>query len=301
MYVPEDISMCVVFLMYDSVAHNERRPCGTCAVLSVNQEGRQFDYFVTAKHVISGVQKYTADGVIFLRINTKQGFVDVPTTLSQWKYHRDETVDVAALPIFALANSNDAVAAINNLDIHSYPALLKTEQISGYQICPGFEVFVCGLFSYHIGKSKIVPIIRVGNIAAMPKERVASQFSPTGIEAYLIECRSISGLSGSPVFVLVESTSKPCFFLVGLIHGHFDVPDDQIDASGLDVNANANKRNNVNTGIAMVVPAPKILELLESPEFGEARKEVIRRLTGDLPAHTDAVNGEGKDGRSRWA
>ena len=53
-------------------------------------------------------------------------------------------------------------------------------------------------------------------------------------EAYLIEARSIGGLSGSPVFIPmppfqqingeVTQGSGSLFYLLGLMHGHFDIP-----------------------------------------------------------------------------
>ena len=70
----------------------------------------------------------------------------------------------------------------------------------------GDEVFLTGLFANHIGQQRNLPIIRVGNIALMPEEPV--QHPSLGpIDAYLIEARSIGGLSGSPVFVHLAPTS----------------------------------------------------------------------------------------------
>ena len=43
-----------------------------------------------------------------------------------------------------------------------------------------------------------MPILRMGNLAAYPQERV--QVEGVEMDAYLIEARSIGGLSGSPVF-----------------------------------------------------------------------------------------------------
>jgi hypothetical protein len=63
----------------------------------------------------------------------------------------------------------------------------------------GDAVFITGLFSHHPGKARNLRVIRVGNIAAMPDEPVKTQRGE--MEAYLIEARSLGGLSGSPVFV----------------------------------------------------------------------------------------------------
>jgi hypothetical protein len=82
------------------------------------------------------------------------------------------------------------------------------------------------------------------------------------MEAYLIEARSIGGLSGSPVFVNLgvvrETPDRPPFtlgrvavYLLGLVHGHWDVE------SGLIGEAN------VNMGIAIVTPIQKAAEMIE--------------------------------------
>ena len=60
-------------------------------------------------------------------------------------------------------------------------------------------MFSVGLFTKYFGRSNLIPIVRTGNIAMMPKEKVPlGSFGLT--DAYLIEGRSIGGLSGSPIF-----------------------------------------------------------------------------------------------------
>lgn len=72
------------------------------------------------------------------------------------------------------------------------------------QIGPGDELFLPGLFSPHKEESRNIPIIRTGTIAAMNEEPVPVELPgkiKVLMDAYLAECRSIGGLSGSPVFV----------------------------------------------------------------------------------------------------
>jgi len=66
----------------------------------------------------------------------------------------------------------------------------------------GDETFAIGLFRSHYGQQRNMPVIRVGNIAAMPEEPIAAKYGKDFIEGYLVEMRSIAGLSGSPVFVI---------------------------------------------------------------------------------------------------
>src|SRR5450759_1450503 len=94
------------------------------------------------------------------------------------------------------------------------------------------------------------------------------------IKAYLIEARSMSGLSGSPVFVhsdyalelskaLAKRTISPQgMALLGLMHGHFDVQNLNEDV----VTDDDKPERSVHTGIGVVVPVEKIVETIQHPE-----------------------------------
>jgi hypothetical protein len=102
------------------------------------------------------------------------------------------------------------------------------------------------------------------------------------IDAYLVEARSIGGLSGSPVFVYLgplriknrelqippPSGKFRIFCLMGLMHGHYDVKPlpDEIQADMLN-------KESVNMGIAIVVPSSKILEVLDQPMLKKSREK----------------------------
>jgi len=103
--------------------------------------------------------------------------------------------------------------------------------------------------------------VRVGNLAALDEENVETAMGP--LDAYLIEARSVGGLSGSPVFLnlgtsrykkgqQVTSHRGPIILLLGLIHGHFDVPFAQVVADAESLGLTPEK---INTGIAIVTPA----------------------------------------------
>lgn len=118
----------------------------------------------------------------------------------------------------------------------------------------------------------------------MPEEKVATRKFGE-IDAYLVEARSIGGLSGSPVFVMLGPHSRvdgnACFVnratigLLGLMHGHFDLPEPLEDAVRDDFS-----QESVNVGIAIVVPAERIRELLFSPEFTQRRQAAGLRWRG---------------------
>ncbi|MCH8063984.1 MAG: hypothetical protein IH861_15935 [Chloroflexi bacterium] len=110
----------------------------------------------------------------------------------------------------------------------------------------------------------------MGNIAMMPSEPVPTKLGL--IDAYLIEARSIGGLSGSPAFVR-ETTRLGgigAFHLMGLMHGHWDVPVEMVNDKAGDIEDQAASQA-VNLGIAIVVPAKKIMEVLNRTELVEMR------------------------------
>ena len=108
----------------------------------------------------------------------------------------------------------------------------------------------------------------MGNIAMMPNEPVPTKIGL--IDAYLIEARSIGGLSGSPAFVRETIVGIGNFHLMGLMHGHWDLPVDMVndEASTPD---EPDVSQAVNMGIAIVVPAKKIMEVLNRNELVEMR------------------------------
>ncbi len=161
--------------------------------------------------------------------------------------------------------------------------MLSEEVMRNENIGIGNEVFVTGLFKHHFGGRRNIPIVRVGNIAAMDEEEVWT--SEMGrIKAYLIEARSIGGLSGSPVFVYlggfrlgeesIIARGGSLLFLIGLIHGHYDVSESKIDDAEEDHKMPAN----VNMGIAIVVPWHKILEVFQHPDLVKHHERVSQQI-----------------------
>jgi hypothetical protein len=214
-------------------------------------------YLVTARHNIersNGQQLYASinTGAIggdrvanWLPINTERWFTD-----------EADSVDVA-------------IADWRPSDQHagSYLGILADEFVDGpfdgeplFEIVEGMETATVGLFSYHAGEYRHTPIVRSGNIAAKPFDPIASQRGP--MKGYLIEARSVGGLSGSPVFVgenkFIGFKRQP---LLGLIHGHYDWKEELA----------AETRTTIHTGIAVVTPSSAILRILKSEDCAAGR------------------------------
>ena len=280
MLVPDEVRKCVAFVGYKNAEGMKWAGTAFFVAMQIPYTDRSFGFAVTAKHVIDGIRRKSTDKRVYLRLNFKDADASFSSTeLDEWKTHpNDPSVDVAVMKFFIPGDVTD----------HLYfgsQDFARKDVIKNEGIDIGEEVFFAGLFYGHTGRKKNIPIIRVGNISAMPEEPV---YTPEfgDIEAYLVEARSIGGLSGSPVFVhlgLVRNVDgrvqfatrkEGPYWLLGLMHGHWDVSLLEIDSPQLDDNTS----EKVNVGIGVVVPAYKILEVMNQPLFVEMRRKMAEEL-----------------------
>ena len=264
MRVPDRLLTCVGFITLDS---SEPRYIGTTFIVGVaGKWGNAYPHAVTAKHVAECV-----DGKPYLiGVNFKDGEMGWFGSKLKWWYHPTEpdTVDVA-VTVFTPTPRME-VQYISETDFAT------DKRIKQYDIGVGDEIHVVGLFTQFFGSTKHIPIVRTGNVAMMPSDKLPINGGET--EAYLVEGRSIGGLSGSPVFVrhtvtmpgIAAGTGEPQrisgvsqLHLLGLMHGHWD----------LKVGFNVVQAEAVNMGIAIVIPAQKILDVLYHPELVAMREE----------------------------
>jgi hypothetical protein len=230
-------------------------------------------YLVTARHVIEPLLQ----DEYLIRINLQQGGSNKITvgykSEPHWTFHPDPIVDVAITPwkhrsIYTL----DTTAVIT-------AAFLTAPLVQQGVVGVGDEIFATGLFRHVYGEKRNIPIVRSGNVAMIEADRVPTKHGD--IDAYLVEVRSIGGLSGSPVFVRGHDNQ---IYLMGLMHGHWDVPS-RLDATegekqqpptGENQSAKIKKakepKEAINMGIGIVIPASKILQALFLPEFVELRR-----------------------------
>ncbi len=164
--------------------------------------------------------------------------------------------------------------------------LCSKEKIDEFNIGPGDEVFIAGRFVHHEGTQKNLPTARFGNIAMLPHEPIRHGRGHLQ-ESFLVECRSLAGYSGSPVFLFclplvwdnVRKQPNVPIQLLGLDWGHLHDLEPLIDKAatringGRKVKVNPNWAVESNTGMACVVPAWKILELLNMEDFVKKREE----------------------------
>jgi hypothetical protein len=183
-------------------------------------------------------------------------------------------VDHAPIPLF-------------NFDLYDKAPILQPR----HQIGLGDETFAIGLFRSHHGAQRNIPIVRIGSIAAMPEEPIRTKHGGF-IDGYLIEMRSIAGLSGSPVFVdrpevppmgfMPDPSFRPDpekvnwfrYHFLGLIHGHFDVPSPLEDIA----NEDDTPAIGINTGMGVVIPASMVLETLYQQDLNDERQRLLEEF-----------------------
>ena len=251
--------------------------------------GTSYPAFVTAKHVAKDL-----DGkLIEFIVNKKGGGVMTLSSLdNKWYKHRDDSVDAVVTPLEITPDAD--IVSISTRDFVTSAGLVENK------LGIGDEVFMPGLFVHAPGGEKRnMPILRHGNLAMLPDQpiQVESGFA----EVYLIEARSIGGISGSPVFVrqtvnldVIDQSGKDrtlhgvggSMHLLGLVHGHWDIKESELNT----VHFTHDSQRGVNLGIAVVVPAQKLLEIIvDHPGLIELRENHEAKLRAAISPKPDGV------------
>jgi hypothetical protein len=186
MRVPDRFLTCVGFISHDNPSPQY---LGTTFFVGVaGKYGHAYLHAVTARHVAENVE----GGPFLIGVNFKDGKAGWFSGGSEWWYHPTEPNVDAAVTIFTPTERFDT-------EYIPEAAFATDEAIQNYHIGVGDEISVIGLFTKFSGMTKHFPIVRTGNIAMMPSDKIPDEEGEA--ELYLAEGRSIGGLSGSPVFV----------------------------------------------------------------------------------------------------
>jgi hypothetical protein len=229
-----------------------------------------FGYIVTNRHIIKGDKIKGIQPATVVRLNTIDGKVDcLPIRESDW---------------ISKDNCDLAACQISFRDLHQYRLnsipigrFLTPEIIKDEFIGPGDEIYMLGRFVNHEGRQQNTPCARFGFLAMMPGEPIYHPSNqPREQISFLADIKSIAGYSGSPVFVfdlryhvfgsnIFQRLPRPPW-LLGIDWGNIL---DQKEA---------------NTGLAGVVPAWYLLDLLNCPTFSEQRAIANEQLQKTMDA-----------------
>jgi hypothetical protein len=305
-----DARKCVVFLGIAEDGDPDRfEPLATGFFITwtaFTGPGRSVGYLVTAKHCVTGALSDPFD----IRFNDKDGSFVFHIEQPEWHFHSDPSVDVALLELEPPKES----------DNDRFPDRLAVTHGSVPETFGlGDLVYTVGLFTWHRGRSRNIPLVHAGHIAALPQDdRVLvrdwdepnNRAARKQIEAFVVQCPTMPGSSGSPVFVRrsmpaahhrhwhepesgdnYTPTNWPPngysreVYLLGLWHGAWEI--NEGDVIGMTAVRHP-------AGYGIVVPAYKILEVLDVPKLKERREKLIDRYVqaeeAGLPIADSAPN-----------
>lgn len=245
-------------------------PVGTGFLVGFQKNGFDFNFCVTAHHVVEMIRGDT----VSIRLNRHSGDAStVRAPKSKIFGAKEQALDIAMIGVSIDWTIFDQRVIL--LDRKHHEKVVETV----WRADVGAEVATVGLYSSHFGETKNLPVARIGNIALMPGEPVLTHRGY--VSAYLIEVKSIAGLSGSPVFVNVPNIrvkdgqftylKNDVAIPLGMLTGYHIVAsaEDQIEVPKFQGD-NLPQRDGDdfsiderNTGFAVVVPWERLLDLME--------------------------------------
>jgi hypothetical protein len=282
---------------------------GTGFTVVVEKAGIAFCYLVTADHVARELER-AKEPIVKLNDGDGLGYhyrLKTPLTLDlqgkarnipAWYRHpSDDSADIAVtnfLPSWATDWK-----PFKPLPYVPTSMFIRDDELHPVRgtVGIGDEVFMTGLFTHVAGEDSNTPICRVGNVAMLPRDRIYTGSSYGYMEAFLIETRSIGGISGAPVFVrgthevkavsnlehfdnwkMIDLDAKgvapsSVYSLLGIAHGHWNIRPDDISAPNFSF-----VRSSLNVGIGIVTPARKIMETLNHPSLVAEREDVAKEV-----------------------
>jgi hypothetical protein len=290
---------------------------GTGFLVTVEQDEFSFHYIVTAAHIVWPNRQRrdsTPYDRIYLRINRESGLpLEIPTCGADWLFHPDITVDLCAFQFDKDKHVPNDDASIARVDLLSM--VPTQDELDSGIVGIGDEVVIIGAFVGRVGHKSNIPIVRIGNIAAMPEEPV--EFGSPRRPAYLIETRSLGGISGSPVFSHIlnlkrwaqwsgavvprqpkRQISDPAirtpYNLIGMIIGAHSARyfSDFIAEAETDLRS-ASPDVEFNAGISVAIPAALIVEFFQMDPVRTPRDAAIeerRRRSGYKPTGSSSVS-----------
>jgi hypothetical protein len=298
--IPHHFLDCSVYFYSSETAAKDGEGSGGSGFLvhvASEHKGYVHLYAVTNKHVLD-------EGFHVLRLNTIEGGTETIISERDAWWDHPSRYDVSVLPI-ELAGDKFKWFSIGT------EHFITREIISDYRIGPGDDVFLIGRLITPWGQQRNSPAVRFGNLSMLadPNEPLRG-YGEVEQESFLVDCRSLSGFSGSPVIIsttraytddthipkalqpkpqpepaegekrgmqvvgiiAVDGTFGP--WLLGIDWGHLPLWKPVYRGE-----ERTDYRVEQNTGIACVLPAWHILDLLNEKELSTQRKRDEEELT----------------------
>lgn len=305
MFIPPYFLQCIAFLYAkkpDARGRTQPIPGGSAFLVSMkDKDGAETAYAITCRHVLEACPPHHN---MVLRLNKTDGSpIDLPTEQEQWICHQETDLAIVQIPLPCNLWCINNELFVRDEELIGHRPLMPAETTIGV----GDEVFCPGLFQCYPGKLRNYPVVRFGNIALMPpEEKIPIEITHKGtphrsvdMDAYLVEMKSWGGQSGSPVFVHLPvdrhlgfvpgwdaPTIKHPVLLLGVIQGHWDISrTHKIKAKEYD-KLELEAAVEHNAGMAVVIPAKYIQDLLMEDIFVKEREEAEKERMQNRPRAT---------------
>ena len=276
--IPNTVLDCAIYLYGSEAAARAGESAGGSGFLvgleSTKHKGMWWIYAVTNSHVI----KHGNPVIRFNKREAGRGYETQVLDLSPDRWiHHPEGDDLAICPVDVFSKR----IKFQFLDVRNH--FVMRNEMPFHNLGPGSDVYMVGRLIY-MGIERNLPIVHTGVIAMMPLEPLESDGFLQ--ESFIIECRSIGGFSGSPVFVRCRRDELPDIsfptpgppsdyrqWLLGVNWCHLPGNFEKV--------SRVNKNNELketpylapsNSGFAGVIPAWKLCDLIEG-DIARAMRE----------------------------
>jgi hypothetical protein len=273
--IPDEFIGCVFFLYptrSDAETGNERGGTGFFVGNPWHSNPNRFHlYAVTNKHNITACRDH-----VVIRATTVHGKLDF-TESDPIEWHPSPAHDLSVLRIVP-----DKAALFRSVSGQRFvePDEFKEDKAKPTSLGPGDKVFMIGRFISHDGKTTNHPSARFGNLSMLP----APIRHPGGYEqeSFAVEMRSLSGYSGSPVFIYwefggghlegIRRTMVHSYLgFLGVDWGHIPLRLPVLDLLGKPLADGQHVKSH--TSMSGVVPAWHLMELLDTKILREQRMQ----------------------------
>lgn len=277
--IPEESLQCVFYLYEtedDAIYGVQTGGTGFfVGVQSTRFPERSDVYAITCKHIVKPQEGTGFVPSPVIRLNTRLGNFDtIPLETRDWytfeEIFPDEKHDIAIHELGSIHSDHIVVFILR-------PQLSSETEIKKYEVGVGDDVFMVGRYIDHDGRQRNRPSVRFGNISMMPDES-ERLYHWEGYEevSYIVEMRSVSGYSGSPVYAYelgfeqplkIKSDMKTAVLMRLLLGMQWSQPPHE------EYHAEMNRYIKVYAGMSNVIPAWYIDRMLDWEVFKMHRKE----------------------------
>lgn len=280
--VPDYLLKSVVYLYPGKKQAQEGVAAGGTAFVVAVFDGRSdlgIGYLITCRHVTTRLRSW------WVRVNSRDpNAPPIVTRVRYGEWTRSLTDDLAIVRFSQPIHTHQT-------DVLPFPLAmaLRHVEVGPDKYGIGDDIYIVGRFLRH-GREKVnIPTVRFGHISAMPGDPVSYGGNHYRQSGFLVEASVIEGYSGSPAWVYRTGPTAESELLPGQI----------VPAVGRQATFGEHTRLLgvfcavfPNAGMGLVVPAWKVVDLLNTPALVVARRQERKEVQGTTRPRRGAVRKE---------